>query len=39
MAIDILNIHPNVVSKDIRSYSFLIYGGPKQPWAFTRKSI
>lgn len=29
MAIDILNIEPNVVSKDIRGYSFLFYGGPK----------
>lgn len=29
MSVNILDVKPNVVSKDIRSYSFLIYGGPK----------
>lgn len=29
MAIDIFNIEPNVVSRDLKGYSTLIYGPPK----------
>lgn len=33
MAIDILNIEPHKISRDLKGYTILFYGQPKTGWA------